>query len=74
LGRSQQADAENRRLFMSAPAWARRARAGFILWHRLRRLWLGSYSQKPFSYSLYTLQNSQERVLHHVNRPTVRCA
>ncbi len=74
LGRSRDAAAENRRLFLTAPPWARMSRPAFILHHRLRRLLDGSYSQQPFSFSLYTLQSPHQRVRHEVTRPTVRCA
>jgi hypothetical protein len=40
-----------------------------VLHHRLRRLAGGIYSQKPFSYDLYTLASPERRVRREVSRP-----
>ncbi len=52
------------------PAWVRRLRFAFIFHHRLRMLLNGSYSQKPFEYSIYTAQSPEKRVVFHVDKPT----
>jgi glycosyltransferase involved in cell wall biosynthesis len=58
--------------FASAPAVARRLRLLILLFHRLRRLTAGIYSQEPFTYSIYTQQSLSKRVSHYVGRPTGR--
>jgi glycosyltransferase involved in cell wall biosynthesis len=60
------AQRENRRLFETAPAWARASRPLIILHHRLRRLLGGMYLQKPFSFALYTTASPSERVVQVV--------
>ena len=62
---------ENRELCQSAPRWARTLRPLLILHHRLRRLFSGTYYQKPFSYEVFTLTSPDRRNLHQVTRPTV---
>ena len=64
---------ENRELALSAPAWARTLKPAIILHHRLRRYFLGSYQQQPFSYAVYTRQNPGERRVYQVTQPTFRC-
>jgi glycosyltransferase involved in cell wall biosynthesis len=66
------AQREKKEMFESAPAWARRCRSLFILHYRLRRLFAGHYSQKPFSYSLYTEDSLNARVTKQVLKPTFR--
>jgi glycosyltransferase involved in cell wall biosynthesis len=73
LGRQAEAEAERRRLRDTAPAWMRVLSPAFVLQHRLRRLLDGSYTQAPFSFSLYTLGSEERRVLREVPRPTYRC-
>jgi len=63
---------ENRELFQSAPFWARKLEPFFILQHRLRRLIGGMYSQKPFSYEIFTLANPLRRERQDVSRPISR--
>jgi glycosyltransferase involved in cell wall biosynthesis len=63
---------ENRALYLSAPAWARRLRPLFILHHRLRRLFGGLYFQGPFSYEAFTLAHPERRQHFQVARPTCR--
>jgi glycosyltransferase involved in cell wall biosynthesis len=63
---------ENRELFQSAPTWARTLKPLFIAHHRLRRLLGGMYSQKPFSYDIFTQANSERRTRHEVARPVGR--
>lgn len=66
------AQRENRRLFETAPAWAKTARPLIILHHRLRR-WLGGmYRQEPFSFALYTGNSPDQRVVHQVPKPVGR--
>jgi len=70
MGLKPNADRESRRMYESAPAWARKLRRWIILHHRLRRLAGGMYSQKPFSYSIYTRQNPDRRDTFEVSKPT----
>jgi hypothetical protein len=64
------AQREKKLMAEAAPAWARHL-APLLVWrHRLRRLMDGSYRQKPFDYAIYTLENPERRVIHHVERPT----
>ena len=52
------------------PAFVRRFRPAFVLYHRLRLIASGTFFQRPFSYSLYTAKSPAARVTHHVGRPT----
>jgi glycosyltransferase involved in cell wall biosynthesis len=61
---------EAKRLTSSAPHWAQKLRRFFILQHRMRRLLGGIYRQKPFTYSIYTEQSPDQRVVHSVSNPT----
>jgi glycosyltransferase involved in cell wall biosynthesis len=54
----------------AAPTWARRLAPALVLRHRVNRLLRGAYRQKPFSYSIYTLEQNEKRVLYNVKRPT----
>jgi glycosyltransferase involved in cell wall biosynthesis len=63
---------EARELARSAPAWARRLRWLLVLQHRLRRLAGGIYSQKPFSYAVYTIAGQEKRSIHQVTQPVFR--
>jgi len=69
LGASAASECENRQLYDSAPLWARRLRPLIVLHHRLRRLLGGVYLQKPFSYSIYTMESPAQRVVHPVTNP-----
>ena len=53
---------ERAALVAAAPAWMRCARPLIVLQYRLRRLLAGHYFQKPFRYSLYTLESPAVRV------------
>ncbi len=53
-----------------APAWIRRAKFLLLQLHRLRSLSQGIYWQKPFTYSIYTLESPDRRVEFHAARPT----
>lgn len=66
------AKSENRRLFQTAPAWARTAKPLIILHHRLRRLCAGIYAQKPFDFAIYTPASPQQRILQTVADPKFR--
>ena len=63
---------ENRRLFQSAPLWARMSKPLFIVQHRLRRLFGGMYLQRPFSYDIFTAANPERRTRHEVMHPVSR--
>jgi glycosyltransferase involved in cell wall biosynthesis len=52
------------------PKWIKRLTPAIIQYHRLRMLASGTYFQKPFDYSLYTLSSPDRRVVHHVPKPT----
>jgi glycosyltransferase involved in cell wall biosynthesis len=60
---------ENRRLFETAPNWAKASRPLFILHHRLRRLLGGMYFQKPFSFQIYTPVSLDRRVSQPAAHP-----
>ena len=63
---------ENRRLYQSAPVWARMSKPLFIVQHRLRRLIGGMYLQRPFSYDIFTAANPEGRTRYDVGRPVGR--
>ena len=63
---------ENRTLYLSAPAWARRLRPLLILHHRLRRLLGGLYFQAPFAYEVFTPAQPERRLRVEVARPRCR--
>ena len=52
------------------PAYIRKFQPAFVAWHRVRLLASGTFFQKPFDYSLYTLEDSTRRTAHHVAKPT----
>jgi hypothetical protein len=52
------------------PKWIKRLTPAIIQYHRLRMLASGTYFQKPFDYSLYTLASPDRRVVQHVPKPT----
>ncbi len=72
LGASAAARRETDQLRLTAPRWARAGRFLIVLHHRLRRLAGGMYSQKPFSYAIYSRRSPGRRESHQVNRPTFR--
>jgi glycosyltransferase involved in cell wall biosynthesis len=61
---------EKQAMFDSAPGWARRLKFALVGQHRLRRLFGGIYSQKPFDYAIYPAGDLMKRELHHVSSPT----
>jgi len=52
------------------PRWVRALKPFWIGHHRLRRLAAGHFSLKPASYSIYTLQSLDRRVIFDVQKPT----
>jgi len=52
------------------PGWIKSLSSVMVLYHRWRMLVRGSYFQRPFDFSLYTLSSPNQRVTHHVARPT----
>lgn len=72
LGIGENALREAQDLNASAPLWARKLKLFLILHHRLRRLSGGIYFQRPFSFSLYTRQSPEQRLLRKVNAPRSR--
>jgi glycosyltransferase involved in cell wall biosynthesis len=72
LGAGEAGQREAKMLAATAPAWARKMKPLFVAGHRARRLAGGIYSQKPFSYSLYTAANPGVRTIHKVAHPKSR--
>jgi glycosyltransferase involved in cell wall biosynthesis len=72
LGGGTTAERENAALRATAPFWARQLRPLLVLHHRLRRLTGGIYFQRPFSFSLFTAQSPDRRVLREVKSPQFR--
>ena len=70
LGPVPGAARERRRMFESAPWLARKLSFGLVWVHRVKRLLGGIYHQKPFDYSIYTLESPARRVVHQVSNPT----
>jgi glycosyltransferase involved in cell wall biosynthesis len=64
------AQREKKLLAEAAPGWARKLAVALVWRHRFNRLIRGAYRQKPFDYAIYTLADSDERVVHHVEHPT----
>jgi len=52
------------------PPIVRALKPVWILHHRLRRLAAGHFSLKPTSYSIYTPQSPEQRVIFEVQKPT----
>jgi glycosyltransferase involved in cell wall biosynthesis len=59
-------------LAASAPAWVRLLKPIWILHHRLKRAIAGGYFQKPFSYTVYTLDSPCTRKSFHAKKPSFR--
>ena len=63
---------EAQELYLTAPPLARLLKPATVLHHRLRR-WLGGmYSQKPFSYDIFTRSSPEQRRHQEVARPDFR--
>jgi hypothetical protein len=54
------------------PVWTRRLKSFWIMHYRMRLLWHGAYTKRPFDYALYTLASPDERVKHYVSKPSGR--
>lgn len=54
------------------PAWIKWLSGPMVLHHRWRMFARGTYFQRSFTYSIYTLGSPAQRVEHHVTRPTAR--
>jgi glycosyltransferase involved in cell wall biosynthesis len=61
---------EREALTGQAPLWVQRLRPFWVLLHRLRRMWHGVYSVKPFAYQIYTQASPRARVSFQVSKPT----
>ena len=61
---------ERDQVMTMAPPWVRRSRFPLLQLHRLRALCHGIYSQKPFTYSIYTLASPGQRVEFQIPKPT----
>jgi glycosyltransferase involved in cell wall biosynthesis len=72
LGATPEGLREARLLTDSAPSWARMAKPALVLQHRLRRVAGGIYSQGPFSFSLFTKQSPEVRIVREVSQPTFK--
>lgn len=72
LSNKPEAVREIREMSHSAPQWVRLLGPLWKTLHRLRRAASGIYFQKPFEYSVFTTNNSQQREIFHVDRPTFR--
>ena len=62
-----EAKAEARRIHRQAPGWMRYGRLGWILLHRLRKLFFGAYAKKTFDYDIY-VEASKERKRFHAKK------
>lgn len=69
---SPQALKETEKLAKSAPVWVQKLRPLFILHHRMRRAVGGIYSQKPFTFELFTRESPNRRVRRQVDHPTIK--
>lgn len=63
---------ERAALEASAPFMARALKPALILHHRLRRMTGGIYSQRPFSYGIYTPRSPDTRASFEVTHPQFR--
>ena len=72
LSLESKASAEAEVFYQRAPAFVRGLRPMILAHHRLRRLFGGIYSQRPFSFALYTMRNPGGRVVKHADKPTFR--
>lgn len=53
-----------------APAWVKAMSLPLAIHYRLRLAARGSLTQKPFDYSLYTLNSPSRRVIRRAVKPT----
>jgi glycosyltransferase involved in cell wall biosynthesis len=61
---------EKEQVTAMAPGWVQSCKSALVQLHRLRALCHGSYWQKPFTYSIYTLASRDRRVAFPVAAPT----
>ncbi len=61
---------EYREIRDSAPAWARAIKPFWVWQHKARKLLFGAYSLKPFTYSIFTLEQPDKRIAFPVANPT----
>jgi len=59
--------AEARRIYRESPMWMRWGRLGWVLFHRLRKLFFGAYAKKTFNYDIY-VEASKERKRFHAKK------
>ena len=69
LALSESAKGEQQRKLALMPAWCGKARPLVLMHHKLRMALTGTFQQKPFSYSLYTLDSPSRRVDKVVTKP-----
>ena len=69
LGLSKTGLAEREEKKKLTPAWVLKTAPFIIAWHRLRLLASGTFSQKAFSYELYTRNSPMQRVKKQVHKP-----
>jgi glycosyltransferase involved in cell wall biosynthesis len=67
---SPRAEEEREEKWRRAPAWIRTAQLFFLFQYRTQLAARGANSQKPFDYSLYTLDSPSTRVTRHAASPT----
>jgi glycosyltransferase involved in cell wall biosynthesis len=70
MNMSANAKREEKEMRSAAPAWLKKMELPLVWQHRLKRLAGRVYRQKPFDYAIYTLASPEQRVSHHVARPT----
>lgn len=63
---------EAREFHESAPSWLRATAKAWVIHYRLRRLFAGLYSCKPYDYAIYTADSLAQRKPHHVATPSFR--
>jgi glycosyltransferase involved in cell wall biosynthesis len=63
---------ELQELRASAPRWIKWLKPIWVLHHRLSRALRGGFSQKPFTYAVYTLSSPGKRQEFYVDCPTAR--
>ena len=63
---------ERKEKAVMVPPWVRRFGHAIVVHHRLRMFMSGTYFQRPFDYALYTFASPEQRVTHHVAKPSAR--
>lgn len=72
LSNKPEAIREIRELTRSAPSWVQHLQPLWKATHRLRRLVAGIYSQRPFEYSVFTINHPRTRTIFRVKHPSFR--